>query len=160
MHLTRPSYRGSSAFRASRLSPRMIMFSLPLSSLCCPFSSKRTCAPTPETARPDGDWSPCFFQSIQVLAWLISSVIVLSSFQMRVFLPWPSAVMRVTSGYVCIAVIVVKDLSCGGRTNFLSNAVIVCRIDDLGRFVTRGQCAHSHPRGGNRPHYFESESLI
>ena len=68
--------------------------------------------------------------------------------------------MRVTSGYVCIAVIVVKDLSRLGKTNFLSNAVIVCRIDDLGRFVTRGQCAHSHPRGGNRPHYFELESLI
>ena len=46
--------------------------------------------------------------------------------------------MRVTSGYVRIAVIVVKDLSCVGRTKSLSNAVIVCRIDDLGRFVTRG----------------------
>ena len=52
-----------------------------------------------------------------------------------------------------------EDLSRLGRTNFLSNAVIVCRIDDLGRFVTRGQRAHSHPRGGNRPHYFELESL-
>ena len=59
--------------------------------------------------------------------------------------------MRVTSGYVCIAVIVVKDLSCLGWTKFLSNAVIVCRIDDLGRFVTRGQCAHSHPRDGIDP---------
>ena len=59
-----------------------------------------------------------------------------------------------------INLVVTKDLSRLGRTNFLSNAVIVCRIDDLGRFVTRGQCAHSHPRGGNRPHYFESESLI
>ena len=59
-----------------------------------------------------------------------------------------------------VEAIVIKDLSRLGRTNFLSNAVIVCRIDDLGRFVTRGQCAHSHPRGGNRPHYFESESLI
>ena len=56
-----------------------------------------------------------------------------------------------TGAYVCIAVIVVKDLSRLGRTNFLSNAVIVCRIDDLGRFVTRGQCAHSHPRGGIDP---------
>ena len=53
-----------------------------------------------------------------------------------------------------------EDRSCLGRTNFLSNAVIVCRIDDLGRFVTRGQCAHSHPRGGNRPHYFESCSHL
>ena len=44
-----------------------------------------------------------------------------------------------------------KDLSRLGRTNFLSNAVIVCRIDDLGRFVTRGQCAHSHPRDGIDP---------
>lgn len=59
-----------------------------------------------------------------------------------------------------VGTVIVKDLSRLGRTNFLSNAVIVCRIDDLGRFVTRGQCAHSHPRGGNRPHYFESESLI
>ena len=29
-----------------------------------------------------------------------------------------------------VSSIVVKDLSCVGRTNFLSNAVIVCRIDD------------------------------
>ena len=50
-----------------------------------------------------------------------------------------------------VEAIVIKDLSCLGRTNFLSNAVIVCRIDDLGRFVTRGQCAHSHPRDGIAP---------
>ena len=30
MHFTRPSYRGSRAFSASRLSPWIIMFSLPL----------------------------------------------------------------------------------------------------------------------------------
>lgn len=47
--------------------------------------------------------------------------------------------------------IIVKDLSCLGRTKSLSNTVIVCRIDDLGRFVTRDQCAHSHPRGGIDP---------
>ena len=55
MHFTRPSYRGSRAFSASRLSPWMIMFSLPLrpraaalapsaqftfSPACWPFSSK------------------------------------------------------------------------------------------------------------------------
>ena len=50
-----------------------------------------------------------------------------------------------------VGTVIVKDLSCLGRTNFLSNAVIVCRIDDLGRFVTRGQCAHSHPRDGIDP---------
>ena len=59
--------------------------------------------------------------------------------------------MRVTPVYVCAVVIVVKDLSCLGRTKSLSNTVIVCRIDDLGRFVTRDQCAHSHPRGGIDP---------
>ena len=47
--------------------------------------------------------------------------------------------------------VVTKDLSCLGRTKSLSNTVIVCRIDDLGRFVTRDQCAHSHPRGGIDP---------
>ena len=83
--------------------------------------------------------------------FLRNRVILISN---EVFPLCPSAVMRVTSGYVCIAVIVMKDLSCLGRTNFLSNAVIVCRIDDLGRFVTRGQCAHSHPQGGNRPPLF------
>lgn len=50
-----------------------------------------------------------------------------------------------------IQCILVKDLSCLGRTKSLSNTVIVCRIDDLGRFVTRDQCAHSHPRGGIDP---------
>ena len=65
--------------------------------------------------------------------------------------------MRVTSGYDCIAVIVVKDLSCLGRTKSLSNAVIVCRIDDLGRFATRDLCAHSHPRRGRRV-LFSSQS--
>ena len=35
--------------------------------------------------------------------------------------------------------------------SLLSFLVIVCRIDDLGRFVTRGQCAHSHPRDGIDP---------
>ena len=59
-----------------------------------------------------------------------------------------------------IGVVVVKDLSCVGRTKSLPNTVIVCRNDDLGRFVTRDRCAHSQPRGGNRPHYFELESLI
>ena len=44
-----------------------------------------------------------------------------------------------------------EDLSCLGRTKSLSNAVIVCRIDDSGRFVTRGQCAHPHPRDGIDP---------
>ncbi len=38
--LDAPLIPGQQRFRASRLSPRMIMFSLPLSSLCCPFSSK------------------------------------------------------------------------------------------------------------------------
>ena len=44
-----------------------------------------------------------------------------------------------------------EALSCLGRTKSLSNTVIVCRIDDLGRFVTRDQCAHSHPRAGIDP---------
>ena len=48
------------------------------------FRQSYTCAPTPGTELPDGDWLPCFFQSIQVSAWLISSVIVLSSFRVRV----------------------------------------------------------------------------
>jgi len=47
---------------------------------------------------------------------------------------------------LCVAVIVVKDLSCLGRTKSLPNAVIVCQIDDLGRFVTKDLCAHSYPR--------------
>ena len=50
-----------------------------------------------------------------------------------------------------VGTVIVKDLSCLGRTKSLSNTVIVCRIDDLGRFVTRDQCAHSHPRGGIDP---------
>ena len=68
--------------------------------------------------------------------------------------------MRVTSGYVCIAVIVVKDLSRLGRTNFLSNAVIVCRIDDLGRFVTKGSVRPFAPARGKVCPIFELESLI
>ena len=67
--------------------------------------------------------------------------------------------MRVTSGYVCIAVIVVKDLSCLGRTKSLSNAVIVCRIDDLDRVVTKGSVRPFAPARWNRPHYFESVPL-
>ena len=38
-------------------------------------------------APPGGGLPLYLFRSIQVLAWLISSIIVLSSFQMRVFLP-------------------------------------------------------------------------
>ena len=34
-----PRYEGSRAFNASKLSPWIIMFSLPLSSACCPASS-------------------------------------------------------------------------------------------------------------------------
>ena len=34
---------------------------------------------------------------------------------------------------------------------FTPYVTIVCRTDDLSRFVTRGQCAHSHPRGGIGP---------
>ena len=55
--------------------------------------------------------------------------------------------------------VVTKDLSCLGRTKSLSNAVIVCRIDDSGRFVTRGQCAHSHPRDGIDPIISSQSSL-
>ena len=36
MHFTRPLVSGNSAFRASRLSPWMTIFSLPLSSSCWP----------------------------------------------------------------------------------------------------------------------------
>ena len=151
MHLTRPSYRGSRAFRASRLSPRIIMLSLPLSSLCSPFSSKLYLR---SNTRNGTSW----WWLITLLFPIHSSVGMADFLHNRVilisyegFLPWPSSVMRVTSGYVCIAVIVVKDLSCLGRTKSLSNTVIVCRIDDLGRFVTRDQCAHSHPRGGIDP---------
>ena len=68
--------------------------------------------------------------------------------------------MVIDSGYVRAVVIVVKDLSCLGRTNFLSNAVIVCRIDDLGRVVTKGSVRPFTPARWNRPHYFELESLI
>ena len=50
-----------------------------------------------------------------------------------------------------------EDLFCLGRTKSLSNAVIVCRIDDLGRFVTKDLCAHSHPRGVKRV-LFSSQS--
>ena len=87
------------------------------------------------------------FLKIHVAVQLIDGFIV----QPQRFL---QSMLTVTVGILrdaLIAVIVVKDLSCLGRTNFLSNAVIVCRIDDLGRFVTRGQCAHSHPRGGIDP---------
>ena len=40
MHLIFPSYLGRSDFKASKLSPWIIIFSLPLSSSCCPSSSK------------------------------------------------------------------------------------------------------------------------
>ena len=53
-----------------------------------------------------------------------------------------------------------EDLSCVGGTKSLSNAVIVCRIDDLGRVVTKGSVRPFAPARWNSPHYFELESLI
>ena len=66
------------------------------------------------------------FLKIHVALQLIDGFIV----QPQCFL---QSLLTVTVGALrdaLIAVIVVKDLPCLGRTNFLSNAVIVCRIDD------------------------------
>ena len=42
----------------------------------------------------------------------------------------------------------------------ISTTVIVCRIDDLGRVVTKGSVRPFAPARWNSPHYFELESLI
>ena len=66
------------------------------------------------------------FLKIHVAVQLIDGFIV----QPQCFL---QSLLTVTIGALrdaLVAVIVVKDLSCLGRTNFLSNAVIVCQIDD------------------------------